>query len=156
MPQDAPSALLDEAVLSTAAHTRGGRVGVGVDLVCISRMQESLDRLGPAFLRRIFTPDEVRYAQAAPALATERLAARFAAKEAALKALDLATVGVDWRDIEVRRRDDGATTLAFHGRTARRLADRGIQDVALSLSHEGDYAAAVVTAFKLPEPISED
>ena len=117
---------------------------VGIDLVQVSRITESLERFGERFLRRIFTPDEIAYATAAPALTSERLAARFAAKEATIKALGLVEHPGDWRDIEVRRSPSGACDLALHG-TARSAADRlGAESFALSLSHEGDYATAVV------------
>jgi holo-[acyl-carrier protein] synthase len=111
---------------------------VGVDLVQVSRIAESIASFGDRFLRRIFTDDELAYAQAvAPPLATQRLAARFAAKEAARKAFQLD--GVDWRDIEVTRAPTGAVALALHG-----SAHVAHDDCALSLSHEGDYATAVV------------
>jgi len=119
---------------------------VGIDLVRISRIAESLERFGDRFLRRIFTDDEVAYARSAPALTAERLAARFAAKEAARKAFQL-TDGVDWRLIEVRRLASGDCELVLHAEASRRTGRTG---AALSMSHEGDYATAVVLAF--PEP----
>ena len=78
----------------------------------------------------------------APALTIERLASRFAAKEAAMKALGLAGRGVGWRQIEVTASDAGAPELTLHG-DAKALA-AGAGDLALSLSHEGDFATAVV------------
>ena len=81
-------------------------------------------------------------------LAAERLAARFAAKEAALKAFDLGNEGVDWRDIEVRKLAGGACRLELHGKAAALAAERGAGEIALSLSHDGDYATAVVTALR--------
>ncbi|HEY2748333.1 MAG TPA: holo-ACP synthase, partial [Polyangia bacterium] len=116
---------------------------VGVDLVRVSRVAESLASFGERFLRRVFTDGEIAYATATPALAAERLAARFAAKEAAFKALALADHG-SWRDIEVTRAPSGACALALHG-AARAAADEaGVVELAVSLSHEGDYATAVV------------
>lgn len=120
------------------------RLRVGVDLVRVSRIAESLERFGTRFLRRIFTADEIAYAMAAPALAPERLAARFAAKEAALKALDLVEHPRDWRDIEVCRRTSGACELALHGALREAATRAGADSFALSLSHEGDFATAVV------------
>jgi holo-[acyl-carrier protein] synthase len=114
-------------------------VRVGVDLVRVSRVAESIASFGERFVRRIFTDDEIAYARSAPGLVAERLAARFAAKEAAKKALGL-VAGVGWRDIEVRRAPGGAVELALHGPAAA----AGPQGLALSLSHEGDYAIAVV------------
>ena len=115
------------------------RVRVGIDLVQISRIAESLATFGERFLRRVFTDGEVAYAGRAP----ERLAARFAAKEAAKKALALD--GVSWRELEVVRHDNGACDLVLHG-GARAAA--GATALALSMSHEGDHATAVVIAYE--------
>lgn len=117
-------------------------LAVGIDLVRVSRIAESLEHFGERFLRRIFTEREVAYARSAPALQNERLAARFAAKEAALKALGLADRGVGWRDIEVGVSPSGAPELLLHG-AARELAGSP-ESLAVSLSHEGDFATAVV------------
>jgi holo-[acyl-carrier protein] synthase len=117
---------------------------VGIDLVRVSRVRESLDRFGHRFLERVFTAGEIAYATAVPALAPERLAARMAAKEATVKALRMAHVGIGWRQVEVVRDLSGACELVLHGR-AREIADAaGAHDLAVSLSHEGDYATAVV------------
>ena len=78
-------------------------VGVGIDLVRVSRVAASLAQFGERFLRRVFTEAEIAYATSSPGLTAERLAARFAAKEAAIKALGLADQGVGWRQIEVQR-----------------------------------------------------
>jgi holo-[acyl-carrier protein] synthase len=118
---------------------------VGVDLVQVSRIVESLDQFGDRFVRRVFTDAEIAYATSAPELAPLRFAARFAAKEAARKALELE--GVGWRDIEVRRASRGAPDLVLHGAAGQVPID----DIALSMSHEGDYATAVVVA-NLREP----
>ena len=116
---------------------------VGVDLVQTSRIAESIASFGDRFVRRVFTDDEIAYATAAPELAPMRFAARFAAKEAAKKALGIADAGIGWRDLEVRRAASGDVTLALHGAAAAAVASR-VDALALSLSHEGDYATAVV------------
>ncbi|MFI5229389.1 MAG: holo-ACP synthase [Gemmatimonadales bacterium] len=117
---------------------------VGIDLVRVSRIAESLAKFGDRFLRRIFTETEIAYALEAPERSAERLAARFAAKEAAIKALRLADAGVTLRDVEIRRTQTGECEVVLHGR-ARALAERAqTGPIALSLSHEGDYATAVV------------
>jgi holo-[acyl-carrier protein] synthase len=119
---------------------------VGIDLVQIRRIAESLEAHGERFLERVFTEDEIAYAKACPAQTNARLAARFAAKEATIKALGLAEHPVIWRDIEVRRAPSGACEMALH-RTIRQLAaEKGNLELAVSLSHEGDYATAVVVA----------
>lgn len=126
------------------------RLTVGIDLVQLSRIRESIATFGDRFLRRVFTEGELAYATAAPDLAPSRLAARLAAKEATLKALDLVERGIGWRDIEVTRGPSGAPSLVLH-RSARAAAEEaGLadSDLALSLSHEGDYATAVVISLR--------
>src|SRR5690349_21315043 len=108
---------------------------VGIDLVSVSRIAESVATFGERFLERVFTAGELAYARTHP----ERLAARFAAKEAAKKALALD--GVGWRELEVARLPSGACELVLHG-VARATA--GTARLALSMSHEGDFATAVV------------
>jgi holo-[acyl-carrier protein] synthase len=122
------------------------RLRVGFDLVEVSRIRESLDSFGERFLRRLFSDEEIAYAMQVDALSAQRLAARFAAKEAAIKAFALSEVGVGWRDIEVRKQADGGCQLALHGKAASRASQWGVSGIALSLSHEGAYAGAVVTA----------
>ena len=129
------------------------RLRTGLDVVQVGRVSESLARFGDRFVKRLFSADEIAYAFSGDGHAAERLAARFAAKEAAIKAFDLAEAGINWRDIEVRRLPDGACQLALHGRAAAQLQRLGVRDVALSLSHDGDYAAAVVTALTSAETI---
>lgn len=125
-----------------------GRLSIGVDIVQISRIVESLDEFGDRFAQRLFTEQEIAYARSSQPLMPERFAARFAAKEAAIKALNLAQAGVNWRDIEVLRGADGACSLVFHGRVAQILETAGYDEVALSLSHDGDYATAMVAALR--------
>lgn len=122
------------------------RVRVGLDLVEVSRVRSSMRHFGQRFLKRLFSDDEVHYAMQGNDACAERLAARFAAKEAAIKAFALADVGVNWRDIEVCKQSDGGCQLVLHGRAAAQAAQLGVTSIALSLSHEGDYAGAVVTA----------
>lgn len=119
------------------------RIRVGIDLVQISRVAESLQRFGERFLRRVYTDGEIDYACSAPASVGERLAARFAAKEATKKALELDAVG--WREIEVRRGAGGACDLVLYG-AARAAA--GAARLALSMSHDGNQATAVVIAYE--------
>jgi holo-[acyl-carrier protein] synthase len=120
------------------------RLSVGIDLVRVSRVAESLDRFGERFLRRLFTDAEIAYAKAAPALTAERLAARFAAKEAAIKALDLADRGVGFRQIEVRRTPSGRCELLLHGDASAFAEAAGVDELSVSLSHEDDFATAIV------------
>lgn len=135
-----------DALVGGSPARRYGIVRLGIDLVHIPRIQESLDTLGAAFERKLFTPDEAAYANAAPVHRAERFAARFAAKEAAIKAVGLAQEGVSWREMEVVRESDGHCTLRLHGRALGFAAARGICGCLLSLTHDGEYAAAVVAA----------
>ena len=119
---------------------------VGIDVVQISAIAESLAEFGDHFAHRIFCAGEIAYARAAPALTAQRLAARFAAKEAAFKAFGLSEAGISWRDIEVLKSADGSCTLALHRLAAEAAQASGCTEIALSLSHDGDYATAMVAA----------
>jgi holo-[acyl-carrier protein] synthase len=131
------------------------RLRIGLDLVQISRISESLDRFGDRFMQRLFTEGEIAYSQQGTGQSAERLAARFAAKEAAIKAFSLSDAGVNWRDIEVQKLPNGACRLALHGKAAQRASQLGVAEISLSLSHDGDYAGAVVTALCAPSPSTE-
>jgi holo-[acyl-carrier protein] synthase len=120
---------------------------LGFDLVQVSQVAHSIEQFGAAFEGRLFTRDELAYAHAGAGVAAERLAARFAAKEAVIKALQLSNAGVGWRDIEVRKLDDGDCSVRLHGRAAAIARSRGVREILLSLSHDGDYAGAVATVF---------
>ena len=119
-------------------------VGTGIDLVEIQRIHQSVERYGKRFLRRVYTAAEQAYCLRKKN-ASESLAARFAAKEAAAKALGTGmSHGVTWVEIEVVREPSGRPTIAFHGR-AREIANRlGVQSTALSLTHTRDLAVASV------------
>jgi holo-[acyl-carrier protein] synthase len=123
-------------------HARALRVGT--DLVQISRIAESIEQFGEKFIRRLFTEGEIAYATSSVPLQAERFAARFAAKEATIKALSLADVGLDWKHIEVQRAATGECTLKLHGAAHAAAIKAGIRETSVSLSHDGDYATAVV------------
>lgn len=135
-----------------AAFTRGldrrwpAPLRVGVDVVCIGHIRDSLRQFGERFVQRLFTQREAAYALAAEACRAERLAARFAAKEATIKVFGWSEAGVSWREIEVVRADNGACHLELHGHAARLVSRQGAVDLALNLSHDGDYAVAMVAA----------
>ena len=131
--------------LSNGLVAKGVRViALGIDIVHMPRIEESLRSFGARFEDRMFTPAEAAYARAVPQQRAERLAARFAAKEAAIKALSLSEVGVDWREIEVIRDEDGGCRLALHGKALEAMRNAGGLTALVCLSHDGDYAAAVV------------
>lgn len=131
-----------------------GPIRVGIDIVRVSRIEESVRRFGRRFLERIYTAAEITYANSAPALSAQRLAARFAAKEATLKALQLADKGVAWTDMEVQRAPSGECELRLHGTALHAALDSGLMNLTISLSHEGDYATAVVMALRRSDPNS--
>src|SRR5206468_212222 len=98
--------------------------GIGVDLVNIPRMRDVIDRWQDRFLRRVFTEQEIAYCRARRD-PVPHFAARFAAKEAALKALGTGLrLGVSWRELEVQREGGQAPTLVLTGRSRRRTAPR--------------------------------
>jgi holo-[acyl-carrier protein] synthase len=119
-------------------------VGTGIDIAEVPRIAESIERFGDRFLRRIYTEGEIQYC-ASKANRVERYAARFAAKEAAMKALGTGwSRGVRWRDIEVVRQPGGRPTLKFHGKAAEFAARLSAKNIALSLSHTPEQAIASV------------
>src|SRR5437667_1926208 len=116
--------------------------GIGVDLVNIPRMRDVIDRWRDRFLQRVFTEAEIAYCRARRDPA-QHFAARFAAKEAGMKALGTGLrLGVKWRELEVRRERGQAPTLVLHGRTREIGLARGGRRMLLALTHEGDYALA--------------
>lgn len=119
---------------------------VGFDLVQISHIAASLKQFGDRFAQRIFTVDELHYASLGEGMYAQRLAARFAAKEATIKALQLSHSGIGWRDIEIKKLQSGACEVALHDKVARLAKNMGLSKIRVSLSHEGDYAGAMVTA----------
>lgn len=129
-------------------------LAVGTDLVEVAQVARSLATFRERYLHRIFTDDEIAYCMSGSGDPARHLAARFAAKEATLKALRAGNEAVDWRSVEVRRRPDGSCEIALHGR-ARALADRLDVDVLfVSMSHDGAYATAVVVGERCKRPRS--
>jgi holo-[acyl-carrier protein] synthase len=119
-------------------------VGTGIDIAEVSRIRQSIERFGDRFLRRIYTENEIRYCDS-KANRVERYAARFAAKEAAMKALGTGwNHGVRWRDCEVTRLPGGRPTIAFHGKAGEFAMKLGVRNSSLSLSHTTEQAIAQV------------
>ncbi|RRA50111.1 holo-ACP synthase [Acidipila sp. EB88] len=119
-------------------------VGLGIDLAEVPRIRASMERYGERFLARIYTEAERRYC-ATKRYPEQNLAARFAAKEAAAKALGTGiSRGVGWQDLEVQRTPGRPPQMVLHGR-ARVLADAlGVARISLSVTHTDAYATAVV------------
>jgi len=119
-------------------------VGTGIDIVEVPRVAASIGRFGARFLQRVFTDAEIRYCQSKQN-AAERFAARFAAKEAGLKAIGTGwRHGVAWKDVEVRREPSGRPTIAFTGKAAEFATKLGVTRTSLSLSHTKEHAIAQV------------
>jgi holo-[acyl-carrier protein] synthase len=113
---------------------------VGIDLLSVEEVREAIAAHDRRYLDRIYTSAELHDCDSDP----QRLAARFAAKEATIKALRPGTEAVPWRDIEVRRHPEGWTDLELHGAAAELARRQGVTDTAVSLTHDGDRASAVV------------
>ena len=129
------------------AAAPSGSHGHGVDLCPVARIAAMRAEHGDRFLSRVFTPDEASYALASEKRADEHLAARFAAKEAVLKAIGCGwSGGVAWTDVEVVRHASGTVDVRLTGRAAQLAADRGIRAWHLSLSHTDRLALASVIA----------
>jgi holo-[acyl-carrier protein] synthase len=119
-------------------------VGTGIDIAEVDRIGQSIERFGDRFLRRIYTAAEIRYCDS-KANRVERYAGRFAAKEAAMKALGTGwNHGVRWRDCEVTRMPGGRPTMNFHGKAGEFAARLGVKNIALSISHTEEQAIAQV------------
>ena len=116
-----------------------GTTELGIDIIKVDRIREAIQRFGPRFSRRVLTADEARYVRDRP----ETFAGRWAAKEAVSKVLGLGVRGVGWRDIEIARLPTGQPQVRLSGRAQARAEQLGMARVAVSISHERDYAVAI-------------
>jgi holo-[acyl-carrier protein] synthase len=114
---------------------------LGVDIIRVQRIADALARFGDRFASRVLTPMEAAYVRNRP----ETLAGRWAAKEAVSKVLGLGVRGIGWQEIEIERLPTGQPAVRLHGRSARRATQLGMGRIAVSISHESDFAIA--TAF---------
>jgi holo-[acyl-carrier protein] synthase len=126
-------------------------VRVGIDLVSVEAVRQSLSEHGEHYLRRVYSEREVRDCTTPSGPDPDRLAARFAAKEATLKVLRPGDVGVPWFTIEVVRWPEGWVALELSGAAAELASDAGITELALSITHEAGFASAVVVASSASE-----
>lgn len=131
-----------DPALSTLDSRRSTVLGIGIDIVETERIEQSLEKFGDRFLKRVYHPGEIEYAKSMkfPAL---HLAARFAAKEAISKAFGTG-IGkqLAWTDMEIRRKDSGEPYVVLHGKGAELAKKRGVAQVFVSLSHCKAYSAA--------------
>ena len=119
-------------------------VGTGVDIAEVPRIRQAIERYGERFLKRVFTAEEIRYCTG-KVNAAERLAARFAAKEAGMKAIGTGLRGgITWKDMEVVRYPGQRPQLRYSGRAAEIAAALGCKKIHLSLSHTAEQAIAHV------------
>ncbi len=121
---------------------------VGIDIVDVHRIQDSIQRFGDCFLNRLFTRAEQAYCESLSHNTTiaQCLAARFAAKEATIKVLRPEAAMLDWRTIEIRRHQGGYCDIVLYEDAADLAQQRGIITLSVSMSHEAAYATAVVVA----------
>lgn len=119
-------------------------LGTGVDLAEVDRLQRAIERFGERFLRRVFTPAEIAYVERRGSR-YQRYAARFAAKEAGMKAMGTGwRGGVRWQDFEVANLPSGKPTLKLHGVAAQFAERQGVRSIALSLTHTAELGMAFV------------
>src|SRR3954454_3144113 len=116
-----------------------GTTELGIDIIKVDRIRAALARFGPRFSNRVLTESERRYVRGRP----ETMAGRWAAKEAVSKVLGLGVRGIGWRDIEIERLPTGQPSVRLHGRAADRAEQLGMERVAVSITHESDYAVAI-------------
>ena len=117
----------------------------GIDIIEIARIKNVLTKHPKRFLEKIFTEYERNYCRGR----STQLAARFAAKEAAMKALGTGVRGVGWKEIEVQRLPSGKPFIKLHGRAKKRAKFIGVEKIELSISHSKELATAMVIMYKL-------
>jgi holo-[acyl-carrier protein] synthase len=123
----------------TGIDIPAGTTELGIDIIKVDRIARALARFGARFAGRVLTPSERRYVRDRP----ETFAGRWAAKEAVSKVLGLGVRGIGWRDIEIDRMPTGQPAVRLHGRAAARAEQLGMTRIAVSISHEADYAVAI-------------
>jgi len=126
---------------------------LGIDLTPVPRVARTLERFGERFLARVFAPGEIHRGRRHPRAFAEHVAGRFAAKEAAMKALGLGWRGLAFREIAVRRDARGKPRLELLGRALARAEALGVVDMELSITHTADLAAAVVAMVTAGPPV---
>ena len=125
--------------MTPAPSAPEGTTELGIDIIKVERIRDTIERFGARFARRVLTDAESRYVRGRP----ETFAGRWAAKEAVSKVLGLGVRGVGWRDIEIVRLPTGQPSVRLSGRALARAEQLGMGRVAVSISHERDYAVAI-------------
>jgi holo-[acyl-carrier protein] synthase len=129
----------EERTSQAARQPPEGTTELGIDIIQVARIKATLARFGRRFARRVLTEAEDRYVRDRP----ENFAGRWAAKEAVSKVLGLGVRGVGWTEIEIQRLPTGQPAVRLHGRAARRAEQLRMDRIAVSISHEADYAVAI-------------
>lgn len=122
------------------------KVKIGTDICKLDRYQAAYEKYGERFLKRVLTANELIYVTSNKRNLISRLAGRFAAKEATSKVLGTGLRGVYFKEIEILREPSGAPKLVLHSRAKKRAEDKKLSNFEVSISHEKDYAIAVVLA----------
>src|ERR687889_1793467 len=130
---------MDKSAAAAAITPPAGTTELGIDIIQVARIKGTLAKFGRRFARRVLTESEDRYVRDRP----QNFAGRWAAKEAVSKVLGLGVRGIGWKDIEVERLPTGQPAIRLHGRAAARAEQLGMERIALSISHEADYAVAI-------------
>ena len=122
-----------------------GTTELGIDIIKVERIRATLERFGERFSARVLTPGERRYVRDRP----ETFAGRWAAKEAVSKVLGLGVRGIGWRDIEIERLPTGQPAVRLRGRAASRAEQLGMGRIAVSITHESEYAVAIAFGVRM-------
>ena len=125
--------------MATVPAVPDGTTELGIDIIRIDRIRAALARFGERFSNRVLTPAERAYVRGRP----QTMAGRWAAKEAISKVLGLGVRGIGWREIEIERLPTGQPAVNLHGRAAARAEQLGMGRIAVSISHEAEYAVAI-------------
>lgn len=143
---DAPASHRSEVRSQAPANLRSegveipnGTTELGIDIIKVGRIRAAIERFGARFSDRVLTPAERRYVRDRP----ETFAGRWAAKEAVSKVLGLGVRGIGWRDIEIERLPTGQPAVRLHRRAAARAEQLGMARIAVSITHEADFAVAI-------------
>ncbi|HEY9785318.1 MAG TPA: holo-ACP synthase [Candidatus Obscuribacterales bacterium] len=123
------------------------KIKIGTDICSVGRIRKSYERFGERLMQRVLTPAETAYVTSSRHHMLERLAGRFAAKEATVKALGVGWRGVGWKEIEVVRLPSGQPTIKLYGRALALAEKLGLVEFELSMSHEREFATAFVIAY---------
>jgi holo-[acyl-carrier protein] synthase len=130
---------MDDSAAISPLSPPPGTTELGIDIIKVARIEHTLGRFGRRFSRRVLTPAEDRYVRDRP----ETFAGRWAAKEAVSKVLGLGVRGIGWTEIEIERLPTGQPNVRLHRRAAQRAEQLGMSRIAVSISHEAEYAVAI-------------